>query len=140
MDCSSRWPECWQLGIAAGRSEMLAAQTEILARQSNAKVARGAGFLAVRYGLGVVVSVGNMVVMTRWIGPHAYGLFVAAIGIVAFLGVLARCGLDTYLVRAEAPDATMFGTALAIILTISIILTIAAATVTPLLVRWFATR
>ncbi len=46
---------------------------------------RGGAYLAARYGLGVFVSLGNMLVMTRWIGPHAYGLFVTAIGIVAFL-------------------------------------------------------
>src|SRR5438132_10092347 len=46
---------------------------------------RGGAYLALRYGLGVFVSLGNMLVMTRWIGPHPYGLFVTAIGIVAFL-------------------------------------------------------
>jgi hypothetical protein len=38
---------------------------------------RGATYLAARYGLGVIVGVGNMLVMTWWIGPHAYGLFVS---------------------------------------------------------------
>jgi hypothetical protein len=66
---------------------------------------RGGAYLAARYGLGVFVSLGNMLVMTRWIGPHAYGLFVTAIGIVAFLSNLARAGVDIYLVRLEpAPD------------------------------------
>ena len=66
---------------------------------------RGGAYLALRYGLGVLVSLGNMLVMTRWIGPHPYGLFVTAIGIVAFLSNLARAGIDTYLVRLESvPD------------------------------------
>ena len=32
---------------------------------------RGGAYLAARYGLGIFVSLGNMLVMTRWLGPHA---------------------------------------------------------------------
>ena len=39
---------------------------------------RGGLYLGLRYGLGIVVSFANMLVLTRWIGPHAYGLFVCA--------------------------------------------------------------
>ena len=70
---------------------------------------RGSVYLMSRYGLGVLVSLGNMLVMTRWIGPHSYGLFVTAIGLVAFLSTLARAGVDVYLVRREAvPDDRMY--------------------------------
>ncbi|PYV95464.1 MAG: hypothetical protein DMG89_21515 [Acidobacteria bacterium] len=52
---------------------------------------RGGMFLSARYGLGVVLSVGNMFVMTRWIGPHSYGVFITAIGLVTFFcNVIAR--------------------------------------------------
>jgi PST family polysaccharide transporter len=102
--------------------------------------ARGAIYLAARYGLGVIVGVGNMLVMTWWIGPHAYGLFVTAVGIVAFLATLARGGIDTYLVRSDTPDASMYGTATTLILSASIALALAAASATPLLTRWFGSR
>src|SRR5436309_7369205 len=70
---------------------------------------RGGVYLMSRYGVGVLVSLGNMLVMTRWIGPHSYGLFVTAIGLVAFLSTLARAGVDIYLVRREAaPDEHMY--------------------------------
>ncbi|MGA9899388.1 MAG: oligosaccharide flippase family protein [Terriglobales bacterium] len=98
---------------------------------------RGAIYLAARYGLGVMVGVGNMLVMTWWIGPHAYGLFVTAVGIVAFLAIIARCGIDTYLVRSEAPDAGLYGTATTLILGASIGLGLAAAAATPLFIRWY---
>ena len=102
---------------------------------------RGGMYLAARYGLGVMVSLGNMLVMTRWIGPHAYGLFVTAIGLVAFLASVARGGVDTYLVRSETPpDACMYGTAATCILGASLALGLAAAAVTPLLVRWFGNQ
>ncbi len=81
---------------------------------------RGGAFLVARYGMGVLVSVGNMLVMTRWIGPHAYGLFVTSIGLAAFLSSLARTGVDTYLVRRDAdPDARVYDVAATLILVIS---------------------
>jgi len=82
-----------------------------------------------------------MLVMTWWIGPHAYGLFVTAIGIVSFLATVARGGVDTYLVRSDnPPDASMYGTATTLIGTMSVGLTLVGAALTPLLVRWFGSR
>lgn len=102
---------------------------------------RGGVFLAARYGLGVLVSLANMLVMTWWIGPHAYGLFVTAVGIVAFLATLARCGVDTYLVRSDVPPGDQdYGTAATLILAASVVLTMAGAAVTPLLIRWYGNR
>jgi O-antigen/teichoic acid export membrane protein len=99
---------------------------------------RGGAYLAVRYGLGVLVSVGNMLVMTWWLGPHVYGLFVTAISLVAFLATISRAGVDTYLVRQPAsPDQSMYDTAHAIILLASFTLVIIAASITPLLIRWY---
>jgi PST family polysaccharide transporter len=101
----------------------------------------GAGYLAVRYGLGVLVSLGNMLVLTWWIGPHAYGLFVTAIGLVAFLASLGRAGIDTYLVRREAaPDARTYDIAATLILTVSVGLVLAGVGLAPLLVRWYGSR
>ena len=98
---------------------------------------RGGAYLAARYGLGVFVSLGNMLVMTRWIGPHAYGLFVTAIGIVAFLSNLARAGVDTYLVRLESvPDQRIYDIANTLVLFISASLSLLGAISVPLLVRW----
>jgi O-antigen/teichoic acid export membrane protein len=102
---------------------------------------RGGIYLAARYGLGVVVSMGNMLVMTWWIGPHAYGLFVTAIGLVAFLSNLARAGVDTYLVRREAnPDAQLYAVATTLVLSVSIGLALAGAALAPLLVHWYGHR
>jgi len=106
-----------------------------------AETIRGGVYLAARYGLGVIVSLGNMLVMTRWVGPHAYGVFVTAIGIVAFLATLARCGIDTYLVRSEVtPSPSVQGTAMTIILSTSLSLGLLAAAIIPLLVRWYGNR
>ena len=105
------------------------------------KTARGAGFLAIRYGLSVLVSVGNMLVMTWWIGPHAYGLFVTAVGLITFLGAVARMGVDTYLIRCEvAPDDRAYGVATGIILAVSAGMIFSGAGLTPALVRWYGSR
>jgi O-antigen/teichoic acid export membrane protein len=42
---------------------------------------RGGVYLGLRYGFGILISMGNMLVLTWWIGPHAYGLFVTALGL-----------------------------------------------------------
>lgn len=102
---------------------------------------RGGIYLAARYGLGVLVSLANMLVMTWWIGPHAYGLFVTAVGIVAFLATLARGGIDTYLVRSDVPpDDRDYGTATTLIVGASLALTVAGTAVVPLLIRWYGNR
>ncbi len=97
--------------------------------------------MAARYGLGVLVSTGNMLVMTWWLGPHIYGLFVTAISLVAFLATVSRAGVDTFLVRREsAPDQAMYETANAVILTASLALAALAALITPLLIGWYGNR
>jgi len=107
----------------------------------SSQAVRGGAYLAARYGLGVLVSVGNMLVMTWWIGPHAYGLFVTAIGLAAFVASLARGGVDTYLVRSgPEPDARIYGTAVTFVLAASVGLGLASAAAIPLLVRWFGSR
>lgn len=107
----------------------------------SADTLRGGAYLAARYGLGVLVSVGNMLVMTWWLGPHVYGLFVTAISLVAFLATLSRAGVDTFLVRHESPpNQAMYETANAIILIASFALSGIAALITPLLIRWYGTR
>jgi O-antigen/teichoic acid export membrane protein len=102
---------------------------------------RGGIFLGLRYGLGVLVSLGNMLVLTRWIGPHAYGVFVTVLGLTSFLAALSRVGIDTYLVRMEAPpDKRTYDVATSIILGISVVLVGIGAALVPLLVHWYGNR
>lgn len=102
---------------------------------------RGGAYLAIRYGLGIVVSIGNMLVLTWWIGPHAYGIFVTSVGLTVFLANLTRAGIDTFLVRREpAPDARMYAIAGTVILIISLGLVAAGACLVPLLLRWYGSR
>jgi PST family polysaccharide transporter len=98
-------------------------------------------YLAIRYGLGILVSCANMFVLTRWIGPHDYGLFVTALGLTAFLATLARAGIDTYLIRAEVePDDRAYSTATTLILSFSMALVGFGISVVPLLTRWYGSH
>ncbi len=102
---------------------------------------RGAGYLAARYGLGVCISIANMLVLTWWIGPHAYGIFITGIGIVAFLSNISRAGVDTYLVRHEkTPTAHLYDVASTLITVSSIGLLMTGVAFTPFLVRWYGNR
>ena len=102
---------------------------------------RGGIYLAGRYALGVIVSLGNMLVMTWWIGPHAYGVFVTAISMVAFLAAVARGGVDTYLVRTEKlPDEVAYGTAVTLVVAVSGLVAAVAVAGTSALIRWYGNR
>jgi len=102
---------------------------------------RNGGFLALRYGLGTCVSFGNMLVLTWWIGPHAYGTFATAVGIAAFLASLSRLGVDTYLVRCQAAlPARTFQVAATLTLAVSLLLVLAGFVISPLLAFWLRSR
>ena len=99
---------------------------------------RGGLYLGARYGLGVLISLGNMFVLTWLLGPHVYGLFVTAIALTSVLANLVRSGLDTYLVRCERiPDRRDYDTASTAILSFSILAMAGGMAVVPLLTRWF---
>jgi O-antigen/teichoic acid export membrane protein len=98
-------------------------------------------YLGLRYGFGILISLGNMLVLTWWIGPHAYGLFVTVIGLTGFLASLARAGADTYLIRIEeSPSDRLYQVALTLIATNAIGLVVIGIALVPLLIRWFGSR
>jgi PST family polysaccharide transporter len=98
-------------------------------------------YLGARYGLGVVISLGNMFVLTWLIGPHTYGVFITVITLTSVLASLVRSGLDTYLVRCEKPPTRRdYDTASTAILIFSVLAMLAGSALIPLLIRWFHSR
>lgn len=98
---------------------------------------RGVAFIAARYGASSLIQAGNVLVLTWWIGPRAYGAFVTAVGITTFFSSITRAGLDTHLVRCEdAPSRKHYDTAFTLILVISILLCLAGWLALPLLSLW----
>jgi len=132
---------CCPAGCAGAFSSACPISSSKVDEPLSHETVRGGLYLAGRYALGVVVSLGNMLVMTWWIGPHAYGIFVTAISIVALLAAVARSGIDTYLVRREAaPDEVVYGTAATVLLAISLALAMLAVAGTPVLIHWYGNR
>jgi O-antigen/teichoic acid export membrane protein len=72
-------------------------------------VIKGGAFLVGRQAAGIVLSLAGVLLVTRIIGPHQYGIYATAVGIVLFLTNLGTWGLDVYLLRATAePTADEF--------------------------------
>ena len=129
---------------AIGTTRESAAQPDLMSKahpELTALASRGGVYLGLRYGLGALIGFANMFVLTRWIGPHAYGLFVTALGLTSFLATLTRAGIDTYLVRAESdPDERTYYVASTLILGFSLVLVGCAGAAVPLLIAWFGNR
>lgn len=68
------------------------------------KVLRGGLYLVVREGIGMAISLGGVVLLTKEIGPQHYGLYAAAYGIFYYFQNLSQLGVGTYLVRKEGEE------------------------------------
>lgn len=89
------------------------------------KAIKGGAFLLVRQGMGIVISVVGVLLVTRVIGPRQYGLFAAAVGIVSFLSLFGNWGLDVYLLRkTEDPEEKEFHQAFTLLLVAAVVLCI----------------
>src|SRR5258708_30726479 len=85
------------------------------------KTIQGGAFLVGRQAVGIVLSLVGVLLVTRIIGPHEYGIYAAGIGIVTFLTSLGTWGLDVYLLRkAEDPTREEFHQAFTLLALISL--------------------
>jgi len=69
-----------------------------------AQALRGGVFLTLRQILGLAISLGTVLFVTRTIGPEAYGVYAVASGLATFALQIAQLGVPVYLVRAERSD------------------------------------
>lgn len=60
---------------------------------------KGGAILIARQGVGILLSLLGVLVVTRGIGPYQYGLYTASFGIFSFICSLSTWGLDVYLLR-----------------------------------------
>lgn len=66
---------------------------------------KGGIYLAGRQALGMAISLGSLLVITRLIGPGAYGLFAGALGLLVVVQQISQWGLKVYLLgQAEETD------------------------------------
>jgi O-antigen/teichoic acid export membrane protein len=74
-------------------------KTGISRANLSAAVLRGGRVLVGRQVAGLLLSLLGMLLLTRLIGPTAYGTYSAAFGIIFFLQTMSEYSLDVYLVR-----------------------------------------
>ena len=101
------------------------------------KVLRGGLYLVLRQGLGIIIGVVGVILLTRAIGPGAYGLYAAAYGIYTYLFSLSKWGLDTYLIRKEEePSLQDYHQAFSLFLLLGLAGVMFATLTLPLVERW----
>jgi O-antigen/teichoic acid export membrane protein len=88
------------------------------------KTIQGGAFLVGRQAAGIVLSLIGVLLVTRIIGPHEYGIYATAVGIVLFLSNLGTLGLDIYLLRkTEEPTPEEFNQAFTLLAFIALLFT-----------------
>jgi O-antigen/teichoic acid export membrane protein len=101
------------------------------------QVMRGGAYLAVRQGLGMVISLVGVLLLTRTIGPGAYGLYTAVLGIFTYVLNLSQWGMGVYLVRREGEvQEEEYHQAFTILLCTGTGALLATLAATPLIEKW----
>jgi O-antigen/teichoic acid export membrane protein len=102
------------------------------------RVLQGGAYLTVRYGLGIIISLGGVLLLTRLIGPTNYGLYAGSLAIITFFTAVGPFGTDVYLVRREqTPPAAMYNQAFTLVLLSGTGIASVIFVASPLLEGWF---
>ena len=98
---------------------------------------RGGLYMGLRQGLGIAVSTIGLILLTRILGPEAFGIWVAALGIYDYFLKLSGWGVDIYLIRQEGePSAQDYHQAFTLLLLSGLAGTGLAFLALPLIGRW----
>ncbi|BAY13954.1 oligosaccharide flippase family protein [Calothrix sp. NIES-2098] len=101
------------------------------------QVLRGGVYLAIRQGMGMVISLVGVLLLTRAIGPQQYGLYTAAFGLFYYLQNVSQLGITVYLVRREGEEkSTVYHQAFTLLLLVSLIGVVLSQLAVPLLAGW----
>src|SRR5262245_33571792 len=65
------------------------------------KSIRGGAYLTVREGLGMLIRITGVFVITRVLGPADFGIYAGALAIVNFLAWAAQMGVEIEIIRGE---------------------------------------
>ena len=101
------------------------------------RLVRAAAFLTGRMVLSSIIGVVSVVLITREIGPAAYGLFVSVQAVMIYLGILAGLGVNVYLIRSEEePDQATYHQAFSLVAVSSLSLCVLGLAFLPVLENW----
>ncbi|MCX5893124.1 MAG: oligosaccharide flippase family protein [Deltaproteobacteria bacterium] len=98
---------------------------------------RGGVYLSIRQVLGIVVGIWGVLFLTKTIGPGAYGLYSAALGIYLYIYQIFRLGIGVYLIRGEKELPVIeFHQAFCCLFLLGILGTIIGILILPVLKLW----
>lgn len=101
------------------------------------QVLAGGTYLIVRQGLGFVLNLAGVIVLTRVIGPSDYGSYILALSAVVFLATFARLGIDSYLVRApDVKGPLPYQQALLLLLVLGALTSLLGLLTLPMIITW----
>ncbi len=103
------------------------------------EVYRSGRFLVGRQFVGMAVKMAGILVVTRLIGPQAYGLYAAVAAFGAVLSTVAIFGIDVQLVRAPPEDEAAEASAFTMLALSSIVVGTVAFLAAPALGIWLGT-
>lgn len=84
----------------------------------------GGAYLVVREGAGIFIRLLGVVVVTRTIGAHDYGIYAGAVAFVMVLTSVAQMGMEVYLIRQpEEPSDQLYARVFTFLLVLSILAT-----------------
>lgn len=65
------------------------------------QVVRGSAYLSLRLAAGAGIGLVGISLLTRFIGPANYGIFVAAHAVLVYFITMTECGIGVYLIRLD---------------------------------------
>ena len=101
------------------------------------QVLRGGTFLVLRQGLGVIIGLGGVLLLTRAIGPEKYGLYAAIINVFGYFQSICQLGIEIFVVRREGEeDAQVYHQAFTLLLLLGVGGMLLSLLGLPLLNQW----
>ena len=65
------------------------------------EVLRGGSYLVLRQGIGTMINILGVLLLTRTLGPHDYGVYAAAAALFATVQLISQLGIPVYIVRHD---------------------------------------
>lgn len=101
------------------------------------RILSGGAYLVARQGLGLVIGLGGMMLLTRLIGPGNYGLYNSTLAVMGYLSSVGMLGLNVFLVRQKGEiDRYYYDQAFSLLLLTSMVVVIVGVGLSPLLAIW----
>ncbi|NUQ19838.1 MAG: oligosaccharide flippase family protein, partial [Gemmatimonadaceae bacterium] len=103
-----------------------------------ASALKGGAFIAMREAAGMLVSVAGVLLLTRIIGPHDYGVFASAMGLHLYVSNLSQWGVAVYLIRGNEDEssAAVYDQGFTLLLMLGVSAALIANLVLPFVGHW----